>query len=390
MARWIRDKLTAVGKRLNLRPYLAREPVMLAVLSALALVFFLAVTGLSHVYRTQQEALGSRWFARGSTELNAGHFDGAVSDFRAALLYSRDNYSYQFNLAEALVGLKRTTEAQAYLINLWGRQPENGFVNRELARIWAQDGETDKTLRYYHNAIYATWPDDQEEERRQTRIELINYLLKINAKTQAQSELIALAANLGNHPSEQAQVGDLFVRAKDYEDALNAFQMVLKSDRHNVDAMVGAGLAAFDLGRYALAERYLKAAVTVNPHDVESATRLKTAELVLRMNPFQRGLSGTQKNQIVVDAFAAAGRRLQSCNMQNASLAAEAAQPSLAETWKGMKPRISPWGLRRDPDLAETAMDLVFRIERETGASCGTPSDTDTALLLIAKSHEGS
>ena len=112
---------------------------MLTLLSALAVVLFLAVTGLSHVYRAQQEALGSRWFSRGRMELNAGHFVGAVSDFRAALIYSRDNYSYQFNLAESLVGLKRTGEAHAYLTNLWERQPENGFVNRELARICAQN-----------------------------------------------------------------------------------------------------------------------------------------------------------------------------------------------------------------------------------------------------------
>jgi len=202
--------------------------------------------------------------------------------------------------------------------------------------------------------------------------------------------LIALAANLGNHPAEQTQVGNLFLRAKDYEDAINAFQMVLKSDRHNIDAARGAGLTAFDLGRYALAERYLKAAVTANPHDAESATRLKTAELVLRMDPFQRGLSELQRNQIVVDAFAAAGQRLKSCNMQSASVTPGLAQPSLAEIWQRMKPRITPLGLRRNPDLAETAMDLVFRVERETGASCEMPSETDTALLLIAKSHEGS
>jgi tetratricopeptide (TPR) repeat protein len=363
---------------------------MLAVLSTLAVLFFLAVTGLSHIYRAQQQALGSRWFTRGRTEINAGHFGAAVSDFRAALLYSRDDYSYQFNLAESLVGLKRTSEAQAYLINLWERRPENGFVNRELARICAQNGETDKTLRYYHNAIYATWPEDQEAERRQTRVELINYLLKINARAQAQSELIALAANLGNHPAEQTQVGNLFLRANDYEDAINAFQMVLKSDRHNIDAMRGAGLAAFDLGRYGLAERYLKAAVTANPHDAESATRLKTAELVLRMDPFQRGLSELQRNQIVVNAFAAAGQRLKSCNMQSAPVTPGVAQPNLAEIWQRMKPRITPLGLRRNPDLAETAMDLVFRVERETGPSCEMPSETDTALLLIAKSHEGS
>jgi tetratricopeptide (TPR) repeat protein len=362
---------------------------MLAVLCALAVILFLAVTGLSRVYRAQQQSLGNRWFMRGSTEFNAGHFGGAVSDFRAALLYSRDNYSYQLNLAEALVGLKRTSEAEAYLINLWERQPENGFVNRELARIYAQNGDTDKALRYYHNAVYATWPDGQESERQRTRLELINYLLKINAREQAQSELIALAANLGNHPSERAKVGDFFVRAKDYEDALGEFQMTLKSDQHDVDAMAGAGLAAFELGRYVLAAQYLKAAVTADPHDTESARRLKITELVLRMDPFQQRISNARRNQIVIEAFATAGQRLKSCNVQNASALPQVAQPNLAETWLRMKPRITTWGLRRHPDLVDTAMDLVFRIERETSASCGTPCETDTALLLLAKAHEG-
>jgi tetratricopeptide (TPR) repeat protein len=380
----------AARKILDLRSYLAREPVMAGVLFALAVIFFLGVTELSYLYHSQQESLGKRWFTRGNTELRVGHFGRAVNDFRAALLYARDDYSYQLNLAEALIGLKRTSEAQVYLINLWERQPENGFVNLELARISAQKGETDKALRYYYNAIYATWPDDQESGRRQTRLELIDFLLKINARAQAQSELIALAANLGNHASEQAQVGNLFVRAQDYEHALNAFQIALKSDRHNANAMAGAGLAAFELGRYPLAERYLKAAVTIDPRDRESATRLKSTELVLRMDPFQQGLSDARRNQIVVDAFAAAGQRLKSCDINNSSVLTPIAQPSLAETWQRMKPHITSWGLWRNPDLVESAMDLVFSIERETATSCEMPSGTDTALLLIAKSHEGS
>lgn len=363
---------------------------MLTMLFAIALVAFLAVTGLSRVYYAQREHLGNRWFSRGSAELSAGHYAGAVGDFRAALLYSRDNYSYQLNLATALVGLKRTSEAQAYLINLWERQPENGVVNRELARISAQNGDTEKAVRYYHNAIYATWPDDLESERQQTRLELIRYLLKTNARAQAQSELIALEANLGNHASERAEVGDLFVQARDYENALAAFQMALKWDRHNTDAMAGAGLSAFDLGRYVVAERYLKGATAVNPHDTESAARLKSTELVLQMDPFRQGLADARRDQIVADAFIVAGQRLKSCNMQSASFTAPVTQPSLAETWQRMKPHITAWGLQRHPELVGTAMDLVFRIERETVASCGTPSETDAALLLIAKSHEGS
>jgi tetratricopeptide (TPR) repeat protein len=384
------EKFAATGKRLDLRSFVTREPVILALLSVLAVVCFLAVTGLSRVYHAQQESLGNRWFTRGRTDLNAGRFEAAVNDFRTALLYSRDDYNYQLNLAEALIGLKRTSEAQAYLINLWDRQPENGLVNLELARIAAQRGKTEQALRYYHNAIYATWPGEQVVERREARLELIDFLLKISARTQAQSELIALAANLGNDPLQQAHVGDLFVRAQDYENGLAMYRLCLKSDHHNLPATAGAGLASFQLGRYALAQRYLQAAVNGDPHDTQSAALLRTTELVLRMDPFQRQLAAVQRDRMVMDAFATAGDRLKACSAGNASVSSASLEAGLSESWAKMKPHITRFGLQRNPDLVEATMELVFRIERENGGTCGVPSEKDAALLLIAKLHEGS
>ncbi len=149
----------------NLERYFTRRPVILALLFGAAVVFFLAVTALSGIYRAQRDALGTRWFNRGVADLAARRYDRAVVEFRTALLYSRDNYTYQLNLAEALVGQGRINEAYAYLINLWDREPENGYVNLELARIAAQKRAIDQALRYYHNAIYAAWPGDQETER---------------------------------------------------------------------------------------------------------------------------------------------------------------------------------------------------------------------------------
>src|SRR5450755_652070 len=103
------DKTTAGGWA-DLRIYLRQQPVMLAMLALLAVIFFLAVTGLSRVYRAQRSFLGDRWFTRGAADLRAGRFRSAVTEFRAALLYSRDDYTYQLDLAEALIGLKRTGE----------------------------------------------------------------------------------------------------------------------------------------------------------------------------------------------------------------------------------------------------------------------------------------
>jgi len=372
--------------------YPAREPVILALLSALAVLSFLAVGGLSRMYHAQQQALGNRWFTRGTADLKDGHFDRAVGDFRAALRYSRDNYDYQLNLAQSLIGLNRTDEAYAYLINLWDREPENGLVNLELARIAAKKGENERALRYYHNAIYAIWPGDQEAQRRNTRLELIEYLLGIHARAQAQSELIALAANLGDDPSLHQLVGDLFLQAQDYEHALAEYRLTLKSDHHNPAALAGAGVAAFELGRYSLAQRYLQVAVALNSDDKQSTDILKTTERVLQMDPFRRQISADQRNRIVIEAFASAGERLKSCSATvnpSGSNSSETVEQSLADGWAKMKPKINERDLRRDPDLAEGAMDLVFEIERETKTVCGAPTGTDLVLLLISKLHEG-
>jgi tetratricopeptide (TPR) repeat protein len=394
---------TAVAKRLDLRLYIRQQPVMLALLAVLGVMFFLAVAGLSRAYHAQRAALGDRWFSRGVTDLNALRFDSAVTEFRAALLYAPDNYDYRLSLAEALIGVKRTSEAYSYLANLWERQPENGVVNLELARIAAQRGQTEQAKRYYHNAIYAVWPSDQEGKRRDTRLELIEYLLRIHDAAEAQAELIALQENLGDDPSQQQRVGDLFLGALDYEHALVAFNTSLKSDPHDQAALAGAGLAAFQLGRYPLAEHYLQDTVASNLGDTQSANLLKTTELVLRMDPFRRQLSVAHRADIVVEAFETAGQRLRSCGIATSAATSAAisattpatsgtvssAQATLADSWAKMKPRISEEDLRRDPDLVENAMDLVFRIERQTNATCGTPAGADLALLLIAKLHEG-
>jgi len=380
-----REDEMAAGKLARYRLYFRKRPVLLALLAVLAVLFFLMVTALSRAYQAQREALGNRWFERGVANLNAKRFDAAVSDFRSALLYSRDNYSYQLNLAEALLGLRHTGEASAYLLNLWEREPESGLVNLELARIAAQQGHTDQAVRYYHDAVYSTWSGDERSQRRDARLELIELLLRTHARADAQAELIALAENAGEDPAEQERIGGLFLRAEDYEHALAAFQIALKADRHNPAALAGAGEAAFRLGRYPEAQKFLQAAVTANPNDAESVERLKTTEMVMNMDPYRRPISVSQRNRAVVDAFHTAGERLESCPVPPAP----GSGPSLSDSWAALQPQISELGLRRNPDLVDSAIDLVFRIERQTRDACGRPSGPDLALLLIAKLHEG-
>ena len=375
---------------IRIQLYLQRRPVILALLAGLAVACFLLVTGLSRAYEDQRDSLGARWSSRGVADLNAKRYVTAVIDFRAALLYSREDYSYQLNLAEALIGMNHLGEASAYLLNLRDREPDDGLVNLELARIAMQQGKNDQAIRYYHDAVYAIWPKDQEFQRSTARMELIELLLRLKQEADAQSELLALEANAGGDAQLQKQIGDFFARAGDYQHALAAYIAALKSDRHDPEALTGAGEAAFILQLYAQAQRYLQAAVALNPKDAAGAERLKTTQLVLQMDPYRLPISAAAKSRLVMQAFATAGQRLQACNAPASSdIAGASVNSDLSREWTDLKPRVTERNLLRDADIIDSAMDLVFRIERSTSSDCGAPSGPDLALLLISKLHGG-
>lgn len=376
----------AEPRRLGFTFQSRHESVTLALLTGLAIALFVAVTGLSRLYHSQLDSLAVRWQARGTADLQAQRFESAVNDFRASLLYSRDSSSAQLSLAEALLGLGKTDEAYAYLINLWDREPENGNVNLNLARIAASKGQTRNALRFYHNAIYATWPSDQETESRNARFELVEYLLRINAKTQAQAELLALAASLTEHSHEQEHLGSSFLRAGDPQHAFVAFKFALRQDRNNGSALAGAGIAAFQLGLYPTARHYLLQALLITPKDQQTAEWLSKTNAVLSLDPYRRQLSDTERDDIAIHAFATAGTRLQTCDAQAA--ASKASWQNLEQQWNELKPQMIPAKMRSNPDLVNTAMELAIGIETKTNGVCGAPSESDSALLLIANLHE--
>jgi tetratricopeptide (TPR) repeat protein len=368
-------------RRLAISPYLQREPVTLALLALMAVAFFSAVGGLSRVYHAQQSSLADRWASRGVNDLNAHRYNAAGVDFHTALLYDRDNGAYQLSLAESLLGLHRFDEAHAYLINLWEREPDNGLVSLELARIAVHDKQTNQALRFYHNAIYATWPGNPDEARRRARLELIHYLLSIGANAQAEAELIDLAATVGDDASRQTELGQLFLQVGDHQRALAAFRLGLRLNPDDQPALAGAGQAAFAMGMYPVAQRYLGQAIAASPFDAASAERLKLTQFVLTWDPF-RQIPILQRDKIVIDAFNTAGARLKTCTTPSATI------QTLRQSWSSLNPQINLRALRANPDLVNTAMNLVFQIERQTQNTCAKPSDADQALFLIANLHE--
>ena len=368
--------------------YTAREPLIVIALAAAAIAFFFAVLALSRFFEASQSARADEYFQQGTLDLRNHRPDLAINNFHAALSYSRDNFAAQLSLAQALLQLHRTEEALQYLINLWQREPENGMVNFELARIYAEKGDATQALRYYHNAIYAIWNQDQDSVRRSARLELINFLLARNLHGQAESELIALQSSLPEDPDLTTKVGTLFLQVPDYERALTLFVRSLKLKRHNPAALAGAGQAAFELGRYKVAEPYLKAAVDENPSDSASAQLLQTTRLVIKMDPYNLRLSGSQRAAEVKDAVQTAASRLSTCSAHTPTgSAASASMQALTSRLSQLQPKLRRAAM--DSDTVNQAMGLVFDIEQQTKDSCGPPTGKDLALLLISREDEG-
>lgn len=368
-----------------------REPIILIALTMMAGIFFTLVLFLSRSYERHQDSVARRLYARGTEATQLGQFAAAAQYYRAALNYSRDNYLYELSLARALHSLGHRDEANAYLLSLWERQPDDGTVNLELARVYADQGSVDQALRYYHNAMYASWSSDPDSHRRQARLELIEFLLNHQATAQAESEIIAMTSGLPDDPSWHLRAADLLMRVQDFQRALKQYEYVLRANRKDPLASAGAGRAAFKLALYRTALRHLQNAVALRPQDTESVRLLQTAQAVIRLDPFARGLSDKERNRRVLESFQQAGERLKTCPSQApapGAAGAVAESSPLAASWSQLKSKVTAAGLRRDPELRDQALDVVFDIEQQTENKCAPPSDKDLALLLISQERE--
>lgn len=369
------------------------ETVLLLSLVTLGALF--TITGLAvKGYHAHQEALANEWYEKGQAALRLGQAGQAVVDFRTALVYSRDNDLDQLHLAEALMAADRLDEARAYLEDLRQRKPESAPVNLQLGRLAARQGDVSEALRYFHSAIYGDWQGgDPNEMRRSARLELYQFLISRGAKSEAQAELMALAANLPADARLHTQVGDLFLESHDNNRALQEFQEALRLDRSDPAALAGAGMAEFELANYREAQAYLERSMRRNSASAGAAQLLATTQLVLGIDPYEPRLTAAERSRRVVRAFRQAFTRIQSCAAKRGEALApsqdQTALQSLYARALKMHPKMRESVLNRDPDLITAAMDWVNEAEGLATSYCGQPTGLDLALVLVAGKHGG-
>jgi len=362
----------------------------LSVVIVISVALFVLTHFVNAAYQRERAALAEHWLKTGDTDFAAGNAASAVDSYRAALTYDSTNPDTTLKLAEALARAGQQRQATSYLLTLLQEEPGNGPVNLALARLATKEQDSSDAVRYYHGAIYGGWSGQGQAMRRQARLELVDFLLNHNAVTNARSELIGLTADLPRDPAVIADVADRFVRAGDDENALRLYRDVIGLRKATPAIWSAAGMSAFRLADYRVAEEYLARAKGAGDNSV--AASLDTARAVLELDPFARGLPTSRRIERLRRVLDIAAARAEVCKPPQPSTSISPAAAQMVDqldTEKEaslLRQQLSS-SRELDPDVTDAVMRFVLRVE-QSGGQCPAASSQDSAATLIARNRQ--
>ena len=363
--------------------FVHREVFQLVILILIATAGFF----LTRVFAANNRAMSLRdaaeWYKRGQQALESGRIDVAVEDFRRAAVRNRTENAYVLALARALARSHDEEAARRVLVTLREADPEDAGINLELARLAAHRADVPEAVRFYHNALYAPWPPERSDARRDVRFELIQFLLAHDQPSRAAAELLAVAADLPDEPAAHIHVAQLFFQAGDYHRSLDHFQRALRLAPDDGVALAGAGESAFRLGEYAVARSYLIRA----PRDLDDVAATKEiVESVLADDPLTARIGSAERRRRLVGDLASTRQQLAACIGQRTGAQATTEELALQAEAEDVARQLSgPTVL--DQDTIETGVDLVARLARHIIQSCAAVTARDRALVLIGRQH---
>jgi Flp pilus assembly protein TadD len=425
----------SAADRIERRRLIFADTLSLVTLFAITALLAVLTNYLYQSYASHQVSLAARWLQRGDQALRDNKPQAAIDALSSALAYAPNDRSTAIKLAEALASAGRVQEATVYFNALLESQQGSGVINLQLARLAARQGNESQAIEDFQKAIYGNWEGDGYVRRREVRFELINYLIANHRLDQARSELLVAS---GNAPvddiSVQLEIARNMEQAQDPSDAFHVYRTILHRHPSLREALDGAGRTAFRLGRYLEAKRYLARALELPATEADSdesavaalqksRDQLSEASRILAMYPSSR-LKPSERDARILTARKLAMARLTTC--VNAKAAAPATpssapapkvssnplqslasrftrQPSkpaanqaaappvvdplqgLLERWQKLPSKITLAELAKDPELAETQIQLVYDTELVTQQVCGAPTGDDALLLKIAQ-----
>ena len=380
----------------------------LALLSIFAVTCVLAVLTwlIFRSYSQHQSDAAARWKRRGEEALKHNNAQAAVYDLRTSLGYGPDDPGTEIELAQALAEIdtpRSLEEAAVYLNTLWEKEPGNGNINLQLARVLARQGQVASALEHYHAAVYGVWEGQGAVQGRRARLEMVRYQISLGRFNDARGELLIAAGNDTSTPTLMNAAG-LLAEAHAPADALHLYQEVAARRPVVVQALEGAGQMAFLLARYRTARTYLDRALNASnaAHPLRDRAlvekNLRIANAVMAIYPSPE-LPQRERLRRVVRAYEVARKRYMACangtsgqsnGPQNgrAQIENNDQMTALGNRWQSERPRLTVAALADSAQLEQATMQLVYDTEQVTERACGEPTGEDEALLRIATSPD--
>jgi tetratricopeptide (TPR) repeat protein len=361
-----------------------REILQIVVLIVIAVAGFFVTRAIASNNRETTVRDAEVWYERGQRLMSAGRVDEAIASLRRASVRNRYERRYALALATALARNGDTEGARASLLALREAAPQDLDVNLALARLAARRHDVTEALRFYHNTLYAPWPVESADNRREVRFELIEFLLRNNQQGRAVSELLAAAADLPDDAASHVRVAQLFAQAGDSRQALAQYERALRAAPTDKTALAGAGTSAFSLGEYLQAQNYLRRA----SDEVDDVARTKAiVDLVLSRDPLASRIGSAERRRRVFVSLDYLKQRLDACQAGGGNVAAEGNPTgTLEQETAGLREQLKP-PAALDQDVIEGAVELFGRIEQHLATTCPRLTAEDEALALIARRH---
>jgi tetratricopeptide (TPR) repeat protein len=351
-----------------------REILQLVVLIVAAVGAFFLTRAVAANNRATTLHDAEEWYRRGQAALARSAVDDAVDAFRRAAARDRQQRAYVLALARALAMRHDVAGAQAALLSLRETAPEDPAINLALARLAAGQHDTTTALRFYRAALYAPW-DADPAERRRVRLELVRFLLDHGDTSRASAEALAVSGDVPADAAAHVEVATLLARAGDQQHALAEFEQALETAPEDPHALRGAGRAAYALGDYGRARRYLRQAPNAGDDD---SHLLSTVEFVLGNDPLAGHLRPSERRRRLQVVLAYVRQRVAACP----AFEDAAAQTHFAELQVHI---LAP--ARLDPDVVEAGVELLEQVASRVAATCGPATPIDRALEAIARRH---
>ena len=397
-------------ERHQVRSLVLRDSIALLSLFLITVVLAVATYFLFNSYSEHRKDLAARWFRRGQQAMQAKSPMVAIEDYHSALLYAPPSAERQIEiaLASALASAGRIQEATAYFNTLRDAEPGNGEINLQLARLAARSGNEEIAKQQYHAAIYGNWEGDGYLKRRDSRLELVRYLISRGRFDQARSELLVAS---GNAPSSdlqiQTMIAGLLVEARFPADALTIYRQLLSQHPDFPDALAGAAETTYTLGAYQASFKYLQRLIKTQDYAKRSSVSRQLDEdqlhrlgRIIVLDPStslppsmlasrlinDREIARTRLHRCMqAQAGGCAGGQLGATTQpQNCNSAIPAQLQELSGSWDAEPQHLSAGDLIDDPSAEERERKLIDDTEKTTATLCGEPSGDDAILWRLA------